>query len=99
MTKQDWTPSKVTLEHLQNLVSQGFTIAMEVVTCCVPVDPVSPVPAEGYVVSFMAFYERGFGVPSHRFLRSLLHHYRLELHQLTPSEILHIATFVILCEA
>jgi hypothetical protein len=83
---------------MQNLVSQGFTMAVELVTCRVPMDPVSPMPAEGYVVSFMTFYERGFGVPSHRFLRLLLHHYRLELHQLTLSEILHIATFMILCE-
>jgi hypothetical protein len=51
------------------------------------------------VVAFAAFYERGFGVPSHRFLRSLLQYYGMELHHLTPSGILHIMTFVALCEA
>jgi hypothetical protein len=51
------------------------------------------------VVAFTAFYERGFGVPSHRFLRSLLQYYGMELHHLTPSGILHIMTFVTLCEA
>jgi hypothetical protein len=35
------------------------------------------------VLSFMAFYERGFGMPPHRFLHSLLRHYNLELHHLT----------------
>jgi hypothetical protein len=75
-----------------------MTVA-ELVTCHVPEDPASPALAKGYVVSFVAFYERGFSVPSHRFLRSLLHHYHLELHNLTPSGILHIATFVTLCEA
>jgi hypothetical protein len=50
-------------------------------------------------VSFMAFYERGFGMPLHWFLRSLLRYYGLELHHLTPSGVLHIATFVTLCEA
>jgi hypothetical protein len=46
-----------------------------------------------------AFYKRGFGVPSHRFLRSLLQFYNMELHHLTPSGILHMATFVTLFEA
>jgi hypothetical protein len=53
----------------------------------------------GYVVACSEFYERGFGAPPHRFLHTLLHFYGLELHHLTPSGILHIAAFVILCEA
>jgi hypothetical protein len=51
------------------------------------------------VVVCTAFYKRGFGVPSHQFLRSLLLFYGLELNHLTPSGILHIAAFVTLCEA
>jgi hypothetical protein len=38
-------------------------------------------------------------VPSHQFLRLLLQFYGLELHHWTPSVILHIAAFMILCEA
>jgi hypothetical protein len=49
-------------------------------------------------VAYATFYERGFGVPAHRFLRFLLQFYGLELHHLTPSGILHIAAFVTLCE-
>jgi hypothetical protein len=45
------------------------------------------------------FYERGFGMCSHRFLRLLLQFYGLELHHLTPSGVMHIAAFVTLCEA
>jgi hypothetical protein len=45
-----------------------------------------------------AFYERGFGVPSHRFLHSLLEFYGLELHHLTPLGILHMVAFGALCE-
>jgi hypothetical protein len=52
----------------------------------------------GYVVACTAFYERGFVVPSHRFLRLLLQFYGLELQHLTPSRILHMAAFVTLCE-
>jgi hypothetical protein len=51
------------------------------------------------VVSFVAFYERGFGTAPHQFLCSLLRYYGIELHHLTPSRVLHIAAFVILCEA
>jgi hypothetical protein len=47
----------------------------------------------------MVFYEQGFGVPSHQFLRSLLQFYGSELHHLTPSKILHATAFVTLCEA
>jgi hypothetical protein len=38
-------------------------------------------------------------VPSHQFLCSLLQFYDLELNHLTPSRILHMAAFVMLCVA
>jgi hypothetical protein len=71
----------------------------ELTTCLVPVNPISPAPARGYVVVCAAFYEQEFSAPSHRFLCSLLQSYGLELHHLTPSGILHMAAFVTLCEA
>jgi hypothetical protein len=68
-------------------------------TCRVPVDSTSPASVGGYVVACSAFYERGFGAPSHQFLRLLLQFCGLKLHHLTPSGVLHIASFVTLCEA
>jgi hypothetical protein len=65
----------------------------------VPEDLASPVPMGGHVVSCAVFYGQAFGVPSHQFLCSLVQYYNLELHHMTPSGILHIATFVTLCEA
>jgi hypothetical protein len=73
--------------------------AVELATCYVPKDPASPTPAGGYIVACAAFYEQGFDVPSHLFLRSPLQFYGLELHHLTPSGILHMVAFVILCES
>jgi hypothetical protein len=99
MEKLGWIMSEFMQEHLQNLMSQGYMIAAELSTCHVSKDPASFAPMGGYVVACAAFYERGFGVPSHRFLRSLLWFYGLELHHLTPSGILHMAAFVTLCEA
>jgi hypothetical protein len=73
--------------------------ATELVTCHMPEDPASPILAGGNFVVCLTLYKRGFGVPSHCFLCSLLLFYGLELHHLTPSGILHMAAFVTLCEA
>jgi hypothetical protein len=99
MVEQDWTPSTVTPCHLQKLVKNGFMVAPELEVCHVLEDLAFLAPAEGYMVSFVAFYERGFDMPPHRFLCLLLRYYGLELHHLTPSGVLHIATFMTLCEA
>jgi hypothetical protein len=37
----------------------------ELANCRMLEDPTSAAPVEGYMVTFAAFYERGFGVPSH----------------------------------
>jgi hypothetical protein len=49
--------SEVTQEHLQNLMSQGYMIAVELATCRVLEDPTSPALVRGYVVACAAFYE------------------------------------------
>jgi hypothetical protein len=71
---------------------------VELATCHVPADPASPAPVVGYVVACSAFYERGFGAPTDRFLDLLLQFYGLELHHLTPLGILHITAFITLYE-
>jgi hypothetical protein len=65
VAEQDWTPFTVMLGHLQKLVKQGFMMVAELAVCRVPKDPTFPAAVEGYLVSFMAFYEQGFGMPSH----------------------------------
>jgi hypothetical protein len=99
IAEQDKTPSIATPSHLQKLVKLGFMSVMELYAYQVLKDPAFPTHAKGYVVSFAAFYERGFCVPPHGFLLSLLWYYGLELHHLSPSGVLHIAAFVTLCEA
>jgi hypothetical protein len=77
MVEHDWTPSTVTLAHLQKLVKQGFLMAVDLTGCYVPEDPTFPTHAKGYVVSFVVFYEWGFSTPSHQFFRLLLRYYGL----------------------
>ena len=57
-----------------------------------------PSPPDGYVVWFAHFHEHGFTTPTHRFLRGLLHYYKIELQHLNPNGIQHMAAFVALCE-
>jgi hypothetical protein len=45
-------------EHLQNLMSQGYMIAVELATCCVSEDPATPASVGGgYDVACTTFYE------------------------------------------
>jgi hypothetical protein len=48
---------------------------------------------------FLAFLHRGLSLPAHEFLCGLLFVYGMQLHQLTPNSILHIAYFVTLYES
>jgi hypothetical protein len=72
MAEQDWTPSNIMQGHLQNLTKQGFMTTMKLMAHHVSEDPAFPTPMEGYMVSFVVFYEWGFGTSSHWFLHSLL---------------------------
>jgi hypothetical protein len=57
MAESSWPTSKVTQEHLQNLMSQGYMTMMELATCCVHEDHASLVPTGGYVMACGAFHE------------------------------------------
>ena len=62
-------------------------------------DEVTPHPRPDEVVSFRIFYARGLGHPAHPFLLCLLEEWRIGLHHLNPTRMLHIAGFVTVCEA
>jgi hypothetical protein len=57
-----------------------------------------PQPPPGFRVIFIAFLLRGLSLPPHSFLRGLLFAYGIQLHDLNPNTILHIACFITLCE-
>jgi hypothetical protein len=58
----------------------------------------TPTSPPGYMVSFIPFHERGFGVPASRFMRALLHYYGVELHNFNPNSIVQAAIFTAVCE-
>jgi hypothetical protein len=55
-------------------------------------------PPMGFRVIFLAFLLRGFSLSLHPFLRGHLFTYGIQLHDLNPNTILHIACFIMLCE-
>jgi hypothetical protein len=63
-----------------------------------PPSGAAPSPPPGYVVSFVSFHERGFGVPASRFMRVILHVYGVELHNLSPNSISQASIFAAVCE-
>jgi hypothetical protein len=57
-----------------------------------------PRPPPGFRVIFIAFLLWGLSLPPHPFRRGLLFAYGIQLHDLNPNTILHIACFLMLCE-
>jgi hypothetical protein len=52
-----------------------------------PTNHWEPVPPEGYVVSFVAFHERGLRMSLSRFMRAIVHYYGVDLHHLAPNSV------------
>jgi hypothetical protein len=84
----NWMHSNVSREQLLRLVEAGQLPPLtEAVEWVVPADESMPRPPSGYVVSFVAFHERGFFVPAGRFIRGVLFVYGLQLQHLNPNSI------------
>jgi hypothetical protein len=92
-----WTTSALDEADLKKVKKEGFLT--ECVEIVFPSTEVIPAPPPGFRVMFLAFLLHGFSLPSHEFLRGLLFVYGVQLHQLTPNSLLHIACFITLCEA
>jgi hypothetical protein len=92
-----WTASVLDEIDMKKVKKEGFfTESMEIVC---PSTKVIHVPPPGFRVMFLAFLLCGFSLPTHKFLRGLLFVYGVQLHQLMPNSLLHIACFIALCEA
>jgi hypothetical protein len=99
--RDPWPFSIVMAGDLEDLVAEGLLCPLSDERRPEWIPPVSGAalsPPPGYVVSFVSFHERGFGVPASRFMRAILHHYGVELHNLSPNSISQVAIFVAVCE-
>ena len=92
-----WGPSDVSAATLQSLVDDGL---LRPVTdpnrskWIASGDEPEPRPRDGYIVSFVAFHERGLGLPVDRFMRALPYYYGVKLHNFNPNSIAQAAIFV-----
>jgi hypothetical protein len=96
-TSTSWVPSEYEQSDLTKAQDNGFLTGGDQVIF--PSTERIPKPPSGYRVMFLAFLLCGLSFPAHKFLRGLLFIYGVQLHQLTPNSILHIACFVTLCES
>jgi hypothetical protein len=92
-----WVPSKFEQSNLTKAQDNGFLAGGDQVIF--PSTECIPKPPSGYRMMFLAFLLRGLSFPAHEFLRRLLFVYGVQLHQLTPNSILHIACFITFCES
>jgi hypothetical protein len=92
-----WVPSDFTQKDLEKAQADGLISDDDQVTF--PSTERIPKPPSGFRVMFLAFLLRGLSLPAYEFLRGLLFVYGVQLHQLTPNSILHIACFITLCES
>jgi hypothetical protein len=92
-----WVPSEFEESDLTKAQREGFLVRGEQVVFA-SIKRI-PKPPSGYRVMFLAFLLRGLSLLAHKFLRGLLFVYGVQLHQLMPNSILHIACFITLCES
>jgi hypothetical protein len=99
--RDQWPLSTVTMDDLEALVADGLLRPLSgdpQPEWMAPPSRVAPSPPSGYVLSFVSFHERGFGVPASHFMRAILHFYEVELHNLSPNSIAQAAIFSVVCE-
>jgi hypothetical protein len=92
-----WVPSSFEESDMKKAKKEG--LLPESAPIVFPGDERIPKPPSGYRVMFLAFLLHGLSLPAHEFLYGLLFFYGVQLHQLTPNLILHIACFITLRES
>jgi hypothetical protein len=87
--RTSWVPFVFTHKDLEKAQADGLISNDDQVIF--PSTERIPKPKSGFWVMFFAFLLRGLSLPAHEFLHGLLFVYGVQLHQLTPNSILHIA--------
>ncbi|KAK1602838.1 hypothetical protein QYE76_017011 [Lolium multiflorum] len=94
----DWLPSSITKRDEKRTRSLGL-ISSDEGNVILPGAISQPNPLAGFTMVFLSFLYRGLSLPAYEFLHRLLRTYDIQLWQLTPNSILHVAVFITLCEA
>lgn len=65
--------------HLRGLERKGFLPPKDLLRWRLEGEGEVPHPGDDELVELASFYECGFSLPLHAFMRGLLHHYQLEI--------------------
>ena len=93
-----WMPSSVTEEDIKKLREARYLTA-EISYRLPTKGQVIPTPEPGESVVFVSHFLRGLGLSLDPFVRGLMFYYGLDFHDLAPDSILHISSFIVVCEA
>jgi hypothetical protein len=92
-----WVQTKIRDKELSSAEKIGILKNDPAETLAVSPE-IIPQSPPGFQVIFLAFILGGLSLPPHPFLHGLLFAYEIQLHDLNPNTILHIACFITLCE-
>jgi hypothetical protein len=93
-----WDPSNLDEEVLSSLEQEGLIAAKEISKWQVEPNVATLAPSKKEIVMLKSHIDRGLSLPPSYFLKSILCHYRLQLHHIAPNSFTIIAEFVALCE-
>ena len=93
-----WMPSSVTEEDVLKLRDVRY-LTGEISHRLPAQGPVIPTPKPGESMVFASHFLRGLSFPTDPFVRGLMFYYGLEFHDLDQESILHIPSFIVVCEA
>ena len=96
---QGWKSSKCANSHLLNLVESHLLQPQNMIHWRHSGGKFFPHEGGNESVVFLPHVLWGLGFPVSDLIRGLLHHWGVQVHHLTPNSILHILTFVHMCEA
>ena len=93
-----WMPSSVTEEDVRKL-RDAWYLTGEILHRLPAQGQAIPTPQPGESVVFASHFLRGLSFPIDPFVRGLMFYYGLEFHDLASESILHISSFIVVCEA
>ena len=93
-----WIASSVTEEDIKKLREARYLTA-EISHRLPARGQVIPTPEPSESVVFVSHFLRGLGFILDPFVRGLMFYYGLDFHDLAPDSILHISSFIVMCEA
>lgn len=96
---EEWSPSVMDKPALEKLVEAGLLKDEGTAGWRPAAGELYPMPNTNELVVFEGFFERGFGVPIHPFLRKLIRYWGVSLCNLHPNTILHVSIYIDFCES